>query len=109
MAVGRAVTLGDLMKEVSAQFWDVFSPLAQRRQLDRNDVEPVEQVLPEFSFLNRLLEVAVARRDDAHVDVLTEAAAYALELAFLEHAEQLSLKGGGDFADLVEQQRPAVR
>ena len=43
-----AGTLGVLPDEVLDQRRDVFAPIAQRRDLDRNDVEPVEQVVLEL-------------------------------------------------------------
>jgi hypothetical protein len=53
-------------------------------------------------------EVAVGGRDDAHVDLHGLVAADALELALLQHAQQLHLDGRGDLADLVEEERAAV-
>ena len=58
---------------------------------------------------DRGLEVAVGRRDHADVDAERLRAADALELAELEHAEQLALDLRSDLADLVEEQRAAVR
>ena len=55
-----------------------------------------------------LLEVAVGRRDDADVDLDRLAAADALELALLQHAQQLDLHLQRQVADLVEEQRAAV-
>jgi hypothetical protein len=94
VAERRVVALGDLVQEVPAQLGHVLRPLAQRRQLDRHDVEPVEQVLAELALGDRRLEVAVAGGDDAHVDRLAHAAADALERALLEHAEELGWRAG---------------
>ena len=72
----------------------VLGALAQRRARDRHDVEPVVQVLAERAASRpSSLEVAVGRRDDAHVDRARSSAADALELARLEHAQQLGLRG----------------
>ena len=49
------------------------------------------------------------RRDDAHVDRERLGAADALERALLEHAQQLGLRLGRHVADLVEEDRAAVR
>ena len=56
-----------------------------------------------------VLEVPVGRRDDAHVDPLRARAADALELLLLEDAQQLRLQLERDVADLVEEERAAVR
>ena len=74
----------------------------------RHDVEPVEQILAEAAARDLLLEVAVGRGDEAHVDVDRLDAADALELALLQRAQQLDLHLDRDLADLVEEQRAAV-
>ena len=48
-------------------------------------------------------------RHQPHVHLDRLGAAQALELLFLQHAEQLGLQLRGDVADLVEEQRPLVR
>ena len=49
---------------------DVVLPFPQRRDLERDDREPVEQVLAEAPRLDLLDEVAVRRGDEAEVDLL---------------------------------------
>jgi hypothetical protein len=87
---------------------DVLAALAQRRHLDRQHAEPVVQVLAEARLGGPVAQVAVGRRDHAHIDAPGHRAADALELALLQHAQQLGLQGRRDLADLVEQQRAAV-
>src|SRR5262245_38407147 len=87
---------------------DVVLPLAQRRQADGEDVEAVVQVLAESFLLDLFEQVSVGGGDDADVHPDRGGAAHAVELALLEHAEQLHLGFRGQFADLVEEQRAAV-
>ena len=87
----------------------VLQPLAQRREPDREDVEPEEQVLPEVAVGHRILQPAIGGRDDPHVHPLRALGAEPLQLAGLERAEQLGLGFGAEIADLVEEQRPLVR
>ena len=56
-------------EEVIGEQQHVRLPLAQRRNEDREDVEPVEQVLAERALRDRLLQVLVRRGDQAHVDL----------------------------------------
>ena len=51
------------LQEELGELRDVLGALAQRRQLDRDDVDPVVEVLAEAPFLDRLLEVDVGRGD----------------------------------------------
>ena len=71
-------------------------------------VEAVEQILAEAALADLACQIAVRRGDHAHVDADGLVAADALELALLQHAQQLRLRRGRDLADLVEEQRAAV-
>jgi hypothetical protein len=59
--------------------------------------------------LDRLLEIPVGGRDQAHVDVERFDAADTFEARFLQHAQELHLHVDGQLADLIEKQRAAVR
>ena len=56
-------------QEVPHQFRDVLGALAQGRHRDRKDVQAIEQVLAEAAVGHVGDQVAVGRRDDAHVDL----------------------------------------
>jgi hypothetical protein len=86
----------------------VIGPLAQRREVDREDADPVPEVLAEAAGGDHVLEVAVGGRDQAHVDAARLLAADSLECAVLEDAQEAHLRGGGQLADLVEEERAAV-
>ena len=88
---------------------DVVRPLAQRRQHEREHVQPVVEVLAEAAVGHHPGQVAVGGRDHPHVDLDRLRAAEALELLLLQDAEQLGLQLRGDVADLVEEERPLVR
>ena len=77
-------------------------------QLQRHDVEPVVEVLAELARRLLRVEVAMRRRDHAHVDRNRLRRAHRPHLAFLQHAQQLHLQRQRHVADLVEEQRAAV-
>ena len=87
---------------------DVLDPLAQGRHVDGKDVETVVQVLPECVGGDPLFQIAVGRRDDPDVDAHGLRASEPLDLAFLEHAQQLDLHVEGQVADLVEKDRRVI-
>ena len=95
-------------RELDGEGRDVVLAVAQRRDDEFDDGEPVVEVLAERARLGLGEQVAVGRRDDAHVDLLDPARADGLDLAFLEDAEQLGLDRERQLADLVEDQRAAV-
>ena len=83
----------ELVDERLGEERDVLAPLAQRRQVDREHVEPVEEVLAQLAVGDRLGRVLVGGGHHAHVDLdLVLAAAHAPEAAFLQHAQQLGLR-----------------
>ena len=63
-----ADALGGAAPEPRRQHRHVFRPLAQRRHHDADHVEAVPQITPEAPGLDFLIEQAVRRRDEAHVD-----------------------------------------
>ena len=78
------------------------------RELDRENVQAVEQVGPKASGTHVSREVAVRCRDDSHV-YLYRVATDALDCFRLKNAEQQRLKFMRQFADFIEQNRTAVR
>src|SRR5687768_1283207 len=90
--------------EVRDEGGNVLRMLAERRQVELHDVEPIEEIAPETPLLHRLLERTRCRGDHPDVDAASLASAEPADLAVLEHAEQLRLEAERHVADLVEQQ-----
>ena len=107
--VSAAVLARVTRQEVAREQLRVARPVPQRRKRDDGDVEPVEEVLPEPARLHLLLQVARARRDDAHVELPRPVLADAADLAFLQGAQELGLERRRQVPDLVEEDRAALR
>ena len=86
----------------------VLAPLAERRERDGHHVDAVVEVLAEATVAHQGLQIAMGRGEEPHVDRDRPARPDALELALLQDPEQLHLQVGGQIADLVEEQAPAV-
>ena len=82
---------------------DVFAALTQRRHENRKHVQPVIQVFAKLAFAGALGEIAVGGGDDAHIHLHRPLATDGIDLAFLQRAQQLHLRGQRQFADLVEE------
>ncbi len=80
------VLVAVLFQEMVDQQRDVILAVAQRRQLNRDDVQAIEEILAEFPFLHHLPQVDVGRGDDAHVDLDRLHPAEAHEVALLDAA-----------------------
>src|SRR6185295_6138222 len=100
---------GDLAREVLDQGADVLRSLAQRRDVDARHRQPEVEIGPEGPLIGLRAQVAVGRRDDADVDLDVLLAADAAERTPLEDPEQGRLDRQRQLADLVEEDRPAVR
>ena len=102
------VLVRELLEEVIGEQQQVGFALAERRHEDGEHVEPIVEVLAEGILRDGLLEILVRRGEQAHVGLDRFGAAQPLELALLQHAQQLDLRGGVDVADFVEEQCPAL-
>jgi hypothetical protein len=87
----------------------VARPLAQRRQHDREHVQAEEEILAERARLHHVLERPVRGGDDARVHGERSVPAHARERLLLDRLQQLDLERERHLADLVQEQRAAVR
>ena len=79
----------------------VVLPLIERQKLDRNYIEPVEQVLSELTFFNHAGKFPVGSNDYAYVNLGFRTAAYLYKGIFLNSTEKFGL--------IVLQRSPACR
>jgi hypothetical protein len=87
----------------------VLAPLAERRQADVHDVQAIVKILAERALAHEISQILVGRRDHARIDGDGLGAADRPDLPLLEHAEELDLEAHRHVADLIEQERAAVR
>src|SRR5262249_50254708 len=87
----------------------VLAALAQSWHGDGNDAQAIHQVLAQLAARYCRAQIAVARRDDAHVGRDLGVAADARKASRFEHAQQPDLHVDGHLGELVQEQRAAVR
>ena len=87
---------------------NVLAAIAQRRQRDRDHVDPVEEILAEPPFGDEPGEILIGGGDHPDVGLQLLEAADAAEAPLLQHAEQLHLHHGAHLADLIQEDRPAL-
>ena len=71
--------------------------------------ESIEQVLAKVAALNGFAQIAVRRGDDTDVRLQQACPPEPLELALLQNAQELGLRGEAHFGDLVEKEHAARR
>ena len=104
-----AVFLGKLFEKTRGENPNVAGTFAQGRRQQGHDIDAVIKIGAEIALRDGFLEIAIGGADDAHIDFERLGPADALKFALLQHAQQLGLERGGDFADLVEEQGAAMR
>ena len=48
---------------------DIFFSLSQRRDDDRNDINPIIEVFTKTSLLDLLRQILIGGRDESHIDL----------------------------------------
>src|SRR5690606_23643940 len=87
---------------------DVFLAFAKWRNLDRKNVEAVEEIFAEAALADLFSEVLVGGRNQADVDLDRATGTDRVYLTFLNRAQQLDLNAGGQIPDLVQEQRAGI-
>src|SRR5262245_17074933 len=85
-------SLGIALHQVLDQKSDVVLPVAQRRYVYRENVEPIEKVPAERTSIYGGFQVAVCGRDHSNIRGDRLAAPHALEFPFLKHPQQRNLR-----------------
>src|SRR6266849_5340510 len=73
--------------------------------MEVDDIEPIEQVLPELPFLHQRRKLFVRGSNYANVHFHRRALPHPPDLALLDRAQQLRLNLGSKVADFVEEKR----
>ena len=89
---GLARFAGKLLDEKAHQQGDVFPAVPERRHGDRKDLQAVVEIFAKPAAAKVLPQISIGRCDDPDVDPNRLRAAQALELAVLEHPQQLGLE-----------------
>ena len=109
MSEKRARPLANSSMNRLGQRQNVLAPLAQRRDVQLHHVQPVKQILAKTAGFDFLLQIAVARGEDARVGVDFAVRADALKSPVLRHAQQLGLQRRRHLGDFIQKNRAAVR
>src|SRR4051812_48658890 len=105
----RAIVLyRELCDEMLCQQRQVVFPLAQRWQLNRDDVQAIKEVFAQDAIEDSFFRVLVRRGEKSHVNWNLLRAAESSDGAFLKHAQKFRLKKRRHLCYLVQQKRSAI-
>src|SRR5207247_143498 len=98
----------DLRDEQLRERLDLARPLAQRWDHERRRRQPKVEVLAKHAARHRVLEIAVRRGDEPHVDRARLERTDPEHGAIFEHAQELRLERERELGELVEEYGAAV-
>src|SRR5262249_20152693 len=104
----EVVARAEIFEEVFGEQLDIVRTLAEGGDADRYDAQAVVEIFAKLLGGDHAGEIAIGGADDAHVDADDLLAADAVELAFLQDAEQFGLRCAVEVADLIEEDAAAI-
>src|SRR5690606_21889232 len=103
------VLRGELPDEVVRQQRHILDALAQRRGGKLEDIQPIEEILPQQAILHRIGGHPARRRAKPDNELHFLVAADPAHHPILKDAEELRLQREGHLRDLVEEERTPMR
>src|SRR5262252_1225380 len=93
-----------LAKKAGGQRNDIVATVTQRRNVNVEDVQPEVEVRPKLATCHGVAQVSIGCRNDAHVASDWSRTSEANELALLQYAQTLGLRGQRELGHFVEEQ-----
>src|ERR1700678_4404538 len=81
------------LHEVGYEGRNIFTPLAERRQQDGEDVQTIVEITPELTATYHPAQISIGCSDEPNIDLVSSTASEALELLLLQDTQQLRLQG----------------
>src|SRR5262245_42650951 len=96
------------MDKVLDQRGDIFPPLAERRNLEREHVQAVKEIFSQGTTSDRTLQVAVGRGNHPHVRANRLRSADTLEFPLLQNAQEGNLRFRRQLTDFIQEDRASL-
>ena len=98
-----------LFQEVINKDRNIFAPLTQRRDINRENIDAIVEVVAKSAVGHHRPEVAVCRRNYADVNADLVSTTDPPDLSFLQGTQELCLHGNVKLGNFVEKERAPVR
>src|SRR5882757_8658543 len=103
-----AIARGIAGKKVPGKHGDIFAAVTQWGKMNLDGVEAEQEIFAEAALGALLLQVGVGSREQTHIHSPGLRRANPLQVASLEHAQQLGLLAHGDIGNLIQEESPPV-
>ena len=87
---------------------NIFVARPQRWQQHGEDIQPVVEVAAKLASIHHFREIAIRGSHEPNIHVVSPSATQALELLFLQYAQELRLQHRRNIAHLVQKKRAFV-
>src|SRR6476646_9957443 len=95
---------GTLREKPVYQQGDIIGSIAERREANGHDIEPIVEVFSKVSLLDRFFKITIGRGDDSGIDFEQLRPAQSPELLRLQHAQKINLRFEGQLTHFIQQQ-----
>lgn len=99
----------EALEKALRQDQDVHAALAKRRQMQRNNVQAIVQILTKTPGSDLAFQISVGGGHDADIYLLAARASHALDFLFLQNPQNLDLQTQIHLADFIKKNGAAVR
>src|SRR6266513_4602323 len=103
MALRFAHGLKQPAEQMARDNGNVLATFAERGDRNRDDCEPIVQILPEGPLTYPRFEIPVGRSDKAHIDPANSGSPHRTHLVFLQHAQKFRLEEKGKVSDFIKE------
>src|ERR1700729_1969980 len=93
---------------MGSQQWNIFTALAQRRQMNLYRIQAKQKIATESLLLHLDMQVSVGGGEDAHVHAPRLRRAHTLHFPGFKHTQQLRLLPHRHIGNLVQKERSAI-
>src|SRR6266536_665662 len=97
-----------LIYEMLGQRQNIFSPVSQRRQLNRHNGEPIIEIFAKSPLLYRFFQLDVCGRNDPHIDTTGSCVTKWREFSLLNDAQKSHLSFRWNISNFIQENRAAV-
>src|SRR6202453_32782 len=87
---------------------NILPSLAKWWYLNRKNIQPVKEILPELIVADHQRQIPMGRRDEANVNMNGLVASQPLEFLFLQRPQQLWLQLQTNVVNFIQEQRAAI-
>ena len=96
-------------QEIFCQQNDILSTFTQRRKMQFNGIQPIEEVLPECSFSHLLTQISIRCRQNSHIHIAHLVGTNALSFTLLNHRQKFLLHRQIQISNLIQKESSAIR